>query len=67
MTKERIILVDISVEVPTYNEAENIPVLIDKLEKLKLDLEIIIIETGVSPNAIIIPTLEANGNTDKGK
>ncbi len=39
-------LVDISVEVPTYNEAENIPVLIDKLEKLKLDLEIIIIDDG---------------------
>ena len=41
-------LVDISVEVPTYNEAENIPVLIEKLEKLKLDLEIIIIDDGSS-------------------
>ncbi len=37
-------MVDISVEIPTYNESENLPVLIDRLEKLDLSLEIIVID-----------------------
>ncbi len=37
-------MVDLSLEIPTYNEAGNLPVLIERLEGLKLDLEIIIID-----------------------
>lgn len=37
-------MVELSVEIPTYNEAENIPDIIEKLESLDLDLEIIIVD-----------------------
>ncbi|AKA49228.1 hypothetical protein IX51_09060 [uncultured archaeon] len=37
-------MVDLSVEIPTYNEAENIGKLIDELERLPIDLEIIVID-----------------------
>lgn len=37
-------MVELSVEIPTYNEAENIPVIVEKLESLGVDLEIIIID-----------------------
>ncbi len=37
-------MVDLSLEIPTYNEAESLPILVEKLENLDLDLEIIIID-----------------------
>jgi GT2 family glycosyltransferase len=37
-------MVELSLEIPTYNEAGNLPVLIERLEGLDLDLEIIIID-----------------------
>ncbi len=37
-------MVELSVEIPTYNEAENIPVIVEKLESLNIDLEIIIVD-----------------------
>ncbi len=37
-------MVELSVEIPTYNEAENIPDIVEKLESLNLDLEIIIVD-----------------------
>ena len=37
-------MVDLSVELPTYNEAENLPILVERLENLDLDLEIIVID-----------------------
>lgn len=34
----------LSIEIPTYNEAENLPVLVDRIEALGLDVEIVVID-----------------------
>ncbi|MCL4334803.1 MAG: glycosyltransferase family 2 protein [Candidatus Thermoplasmatota archaeon] len=35
---------ELSVEIPTYNEAENLPLIVEKLEELPVDMEIIVID-----------------------
>lgn len=37
-------MTQLSVEIPTYNEAENLPILVERLEALGLDAEIIVID-----------------------
>lgn len=34
----------LSIEIPTYNEAENLPVLVERIEKLGMDAEIIVVD-----------------------
>jgi len=36
----------LTVELPTYNEAENLPVIVHELEELAIDIEIVIIDDG---------------------
>ncbi len=37
-------MVELTVEIPTYNERDNLPILVNKLQNLGLDLEIVIID-----------------------
>lgn len=37
-------MTELTVELPTYNEAENLPILVDRLESLGIDLEIVVID-----------------------